>query len=208
MAVAVVVGIAFIFVAMFLGLASFGGLAKESTGINRSISVIEALTQAPEEMKAELDAPFTDRVLFPLLARVQGIGRRLTPADSNDRIRAKLDRAGNPPGWTVERISAGKVVGFAAAVVIALLLSLALGLSFFVTLGFVVVAGVVGYLAPDFYLYQKAYDRADKLQRALPDAIDLLIISVVWVLGFVAAVQLVARNTVGPLADVFSRLLQ
>lgn len=201
-------GISFIFVAIFLALASFGALAKEQTGLNRSISVIEALTSAPEEMKSEFDAPFTERVLFPLLSRLQGVGRRMTPADANDRTRAKLEKAGNPAGWTVERVSAGKVVGFAAALIVALLIAFAMGLSFFVTLIFVVLAAVAGYLAPDFYLYQKAYDRADKLRRALPDAIDLLTISVESGLGFDAAVQQVARNTEGPLAEEFARVLQ
>lgn len=208
MAIVMVVGIALVFLALFLGLASFGGLAKESTGVNRSLSVIQALTDAPEEMKAELDAPFAERVLLPLLTRVQGVGRRLTPADASDRIRAKLDRAGNPPGWTTERVSAAKVVGFAAAVVIALLLALMMGLAFLTTMGVVVVGAVIGYMAPDFYLYQKGYDRADQMQKSLPDAIDLLTISVESGLGFDAAVQQVARNTEGPLADEFARLLQ
>jgi tight adherence protein C len=204
----IVAGISFVFLALFLGLASFGALAKEQTGLNRSLTVIQALTSAPEEMKTELDAPFTDRVLFPLLSRLQGIGRRMTPADASDRIRAKLERAGNPSGWTTERVSAGKVVGFAGALLVALILSFLMGLSFFGTLVLVMVAAVAGYLAPDMYLYQRAYDRADKLQRALPDAIDLLTISVESGLGFDAAVQQVARNTDGPLAEEFARVLQ
>jgi tight adherence protein C len=204
----IVAGISFVFLAIFLALASFGALAKEQTGLNRSVAVIEALTQAPDEMKAELEAPFTERVLFPFLARLQGLGRRLTPADANDRIRAKLERAGNPPGWTTERVTAGKVVGFAASIIVALLITLAMGLSFLPTLVVVVLASVCGYQAPDFYLYQRAYDRAEKLQKALPDAIDLLTISVESGLGFDAAVQQVARNTQGPLAEEFARVLQ
>lgn len=206
--VMVSVGIGLVFVAIFLSLASFGGLAKEQTGLNRSLSVIEALTSAPEEMKPEVDVPFTERVLFPLLARMQGIARRVTPADANDRIRAKLDRAGNPRAWTTERVSACKILTFAAGTVIALGLALALGMPFFVTLIVVMGAALAGYSAPDLYLYQRAYDRADKLRQALPDAIDLLTISVESGLGFDAAVQQVARNTDGPLAEEFARVLQ
>jgi tight adherence protein C len=67
---------------------------------------------------------------------------------------------------------------------------------------------VVGFFAPDLYLYQKAHERAERLQRELPDAIDLMTISVESGLGFDAAVQQVARNTEGPLAEEFSRVLR
>ena len=46
------------------------------------------------------------------------------------------------------------------------------------------------------------------MQRELPDAIDLMTISVESGLAFDAAVQQVARNTEGPLADEFSRVLR
>ncbi len=58
------------------------------------------------------------------------------------------------------------------------------------------------------YLYQKAHDRSNQMGRELPDAIDLLTISVESGLGFDAALQQVARNTEGPLADEFSRMLR
>ena len=47
---------------------------------------------------------------------------------------------------------------------------------------------LAGYMAPNMYLYQKTYDRSEKLQRELPDAIDLLTICVESGLGFDAAV--------------------
>jgi tight adherence protein C len=172
------------------------------------MAVLEALTSAPKEMKQELDAPFKERVLLPLLARAQGLGRRLTPADANERIHEKLEVAGNPPGWTADRVSAGKVLGFFASLGLSLVLALLMGLSFLPTLGFVMAASVAGYMAPNMYLYQKAYDRSGKMQRALPDAIDLLTISVESGLGFDAAVAQVARNTEGPLAEEFARMLQ
>ena len=203
-----IVAFALIFVALLLVFGAVGGFFQEKPGVNRSIAVLEALTQAPDEMKGELDASFSDRVLFPLLARTQSMGRRLTPEDASERIREKLELAGNPAGWTVERVMAGKVVGFAVALVVSLVLSLLMGLGFLPTLGFVVIASLAGYNAPNMYLYQQTYDRADKLQRALPDAIDLLTISVESGLGFDAACAQVARNTDGPLADEFARMLQ
>ena len=204
----IIVAFSLIFVALLLVFGAVGGFFKEQAGVNRSIAVLEALTAAPDEMKGELDASFTDRVLFPLLARTQRLGRRLTPEDASERIREKLELAGNPHGWTVERVMAGKVVGFGAALVVSLVLSLLMGVGFLPTLGIVVLASLAGYNAPNMYLYQQTYDRAEKLQRALPDAIDLLTISVESGLGFDAACAQVARNTEGPLADEFARMLQ
>ncbi len=201
-------GFVMIFAALFLVLASVGGIHKEREGVGRSIAVLEALTSAPDDMKRELDSTFADRVLFPLLARTQSLGRRLTPEDASERIREKLEKAGNPFGWTVERVMAGKVVGFAAALFVSLVLGLVMGLSFLVMLFFVVAASLAGYMAPNFYLYQQTYNRSEQLARALPDAIDLLTISVESGLGFDAACAQVARNTDGPLADEFARMLQ
>ena len=203
-----VAGIALIFVALVVVIAALALSPRGEVGVNRSMAVLEALTAAPKEMKQELDAPFGDRVLIPLLARAQGLGRRLTPADANERVHQKLELAGNPRGWTADRVSAGKVVGFFAALILALLLALAVGMPFLPTLGFVVAASVGGYMAPNFYLYQRAYERAEVMQKALPDAIDLLTISVESGLGFDAAVAQVARNTEGPLSEEFARMLK
>ena len=201
-------GVLLIFTALFVLAAMVGGLTQEQSGVNRSLAVLEALTSAPEDMQEELDAPFADRVLFPLLSRAQGLGRRFTPGDANERIREKLELAGNPRGWTVERVMSGKVVGFAFGLGASLLVALLFGMTFTWTLLFVIGVSVAGYHAPNMYLYQKAHDRADLMQKALPDAIDLLTISVESGLGFDAAVSQVSRNSEGPLAEEFQRMLQ
>ena len=46
----------------------------------------------------ELQQPFGERVLDPLLRQFVRIGSRFTPADRMQRIRRRLDLAGNPPG--------------------------------------------------------------------------------------------------------------
>ncbi len=67
---------------------------------------------------------------------------------------------------------------------------------------------VAGFHAPGLYLYQRGYDRSEQVRRALPDALDLLTISVEAGLGFDAAVQQVAQNTEGPLAEELARVLR
>ncbi|MFT4264883.1 MAG: type II secretion system F family protein [Nocardioides sp.] len=181
---------------------------EEASSINKSLAVLRAMTDAPKELTKELDKPFADRVLSPLRSRALALGRRITGADATDRIRAKLDLAGNPAGWNVDRVMAGKVLGAGVGFVVGLLIGLLIADSLTYRLLFVVGGFLLGFFTPNLYLYQVAYDRTQRLQRELPDALDLMTISVESGLGFDAAVQQVATNTVGPLADEFGRMLR
>ena len=67
---------------------------------------------------------------------------------------------------------------------------------------------MTGFFAPNLALYQMAYNRTEQMRRELPDALDLLTISVEAGLAFDAGLSQVARNTTGPLADEFFRVLQ
>jgi tight adherence protein C len=201
-------GIAAIFVGLLLTLSAVGVLTNESRGISKSLSVVDAFTTAPQELKDEIEPSFNERVLTPLLARFVSVGRKLTPADHEERIRHRLELAGNPPGWTIDRVTSLKFIGFVAFLGISLLVCMAFGLGMAPSLAVCVLAALLGYVAPNAYLYQVGYDRTEKIARALPDALDLLTISVEAGLGFDAALSHVARNTQGPLAGELARVLQ
>jgi tight adherence protein C len=201
-------GIAGIFLAIMLSLTAVGVFDNEARGVSKSLAVMEAYSAAPPELKRELDPSFNDRVLTPLLDRMLIIGKRLTPSDHGERIRIKLDVAGNPAGWTVDRVTSLKFLGFASALVLSLIIALTFGLGFAPMLALCVIAALVGYQAPNMYLYQKGHDRTQRIQKAMPDALDLLTISVESGLGFDAALAQVARNSEGPLAEEFARVLQ
>jgi tight adherence protein C len=203
-----VIGIAGIFAGVFLSLTAVGVFTNESRGVSKSLAVVEAFSTAPKSMQDELAPGFQDRVLTPFVDRFTSLGRRLTPSDYSERILGKLNVAGNPPGWTVDRVLSLKVIGMGVGLVGGVLFGVLLGKSLTFTSVTGLIGVVVGYFAPNLYLYQKGYDRTAKMQRALPDALDLLTISVEAGLGFDAAVSQVARNTNGPLANEFARVLQ
>ena len=177
-------------------------------GVHRSLAVLEAMSTAPSELTQELNRPFSERVLEPLQGAALKIGRRFTGADSAERLRKKLDLAGNPRGLTVDRIIAGKVIGAVIGLVASFTTTALLGTSISLRIVIVVAGVAVGFLAPNLYLYQTTYDRSGRMQRELPDAIDLMTICVESGLGFDAAVQQVATNTEGPLADELARALR
>lgn len=189
--------------------AANAAFAKEQPqGLERALAALERSGQAGHELAEEADRSFADRIIDPLQARALTLGRRMTGADKAERIRRKLDFAGNPRGWSVDRVVSLKVL-FAIVLPLSFM---AYGLLLSFTVGWLVVVaiagGVLGFFAPDLYLYQSAAKRADKIKRTLADAVDLLTISVEAGLGFDAAVQQVARNTEGPIAEEFSRLLR
>lgn len=200
-------GLIMVFVAIAL-VAMAVADARPAGGVGRSLATLEAMTNAPAEMTSELDRPFGERVLDPLRQRALALGRRMSGADSSERIRRKLDFAGNPRDWSVDRVVSGKVIGAGALATVGLALSLVLDVAIAIQVVMVLGGLVLGFFVPDLYLYQRIYDRSERMQRELPDAIDLLTISVESGLGFDAAVQQVARNTEGPLAEEFSRLLR
>ncbi|WP_185994919.1 type II secretion system F family protein [Nocardioides campestrisoli] len=180
----------------------------KEAGLSRSLAALQSMGDVPKELTAELDRPFAERVLAPFQGRALTIGRRFTGADSTERTYRKLELAGNPTGWTVDRVVALKVIGAVAGLGAAFLFSFMLSLGLMGKVVFVALGAVAGYFGPNMFLYQKAHDRQNEIGRGLADAIDLLTISVESGLAFDAAVQQVARNTDGPLAEEFSRVLR
>jgi tight adherence protein C len=198
------VGLACIFLALIVLLSTIGALTGERRQLLRSLSVIGSVGL---NTGAQVEETFGERVVAPVLARLTSIGRNLTPVGRMESIRQRLDQAGNPTGWDAERILASKVLGLILGGVVGLVLPAVLGkVLFAVGLGLILAA--LGFFLPDVMLSQMVSSRRQKIQRALPDAMDMLIISVESGLSFDAAVAQVSRKTTGPLADELSRTLR
>jgi tight adherence protein C len=210
MTLLLILGGALVILAIVLISAAAGTTAggQAVTGVDRSVALVQALSSAPSQLTKEYDEPFGERILAPLQAKASKVARRLSGSDAPERIRKRLDVAGNPAGWTVERVQAGKVIGAIVMFLLSVGFTALLGTSLTIRIVLVGAATLVGWFGPNLYLYQKVYDRSNRMQRELPDAIDLMTISVESGLAFDAAVQQVARNTEGPLAEEFSRVLR
>ena len=203
-----VLGLASVFLALAIALATFGVITSERQQVSRSLAAMQAITTAPSRMAKELNQPFSDRVIAPAMVRFTEIGRRFAPGDQVVRIRHRLELAGSPAGWDVDRVIAFKMLAAIAGLVLGIALPVAFGAGFLPVLGFAVVLSVTGFYAPNLTLYQMAYNRTEQMRRELPDALDLLTISVEAGLAFDAGLSQVARNTTGPLAEEFFRVLQ
>ena len=69
------------------------------------------------------------------------------------------------------------------------------------------VSGLIGYFLPDMWLKSKVGARSGEIQRRLPDALDLLTVSVEAGLGFDMALAKVVEKLRGPLAEEFGKVL-
>ena len=153
----------------------------------------------------ELSRPFADRVLKPLGDRIYGIVRRITPQDAIQRMQKRL-------------ISAGLPYSAVGIVTTQLLLGWGLPAMFFFMgildkqgmakgIGMMAVSGFIGYAMPSGWVKAKGDARRAAITRSMPDALDLLTISVEAGLGFDAALQKVTEKLRGPLPAELSKAL-
>jgi tight adherence protein C len=201
-----ILGLFVVFAGLALALLSTGVLTSERSGVARSLAAIETLGSLPDSTREQLEPSFGDRVLVPALQRLTRVGKRFTPKDRVERLTRRMELAGMPQEWTVDRVLAGKALGVIALSGLSVLFFLAVGQPMW-ALVFGIGGGVLGWFLPEIILYQLAYKRSQQIQRDLPDNLDLLTISVEAGMGFDAALGNVARNADGPLAEEFFRVL-
>jgi tight adherence protein C len=202
-----VAGLGSIFIAVAVLLATVGVLTTERSQVSRSMAAIRSMN-IPSDMQADLNPSFDERVIDPARDKLLGLGRRLTPQGQVDKIARRLESAGSPVGWDVNRVISVKVLAGAVGGLLGFVLSVVLGGSVPVILGVTIGVGLLGFFGPDLAIYQIAYNRREQIRKDLPDALDLLTITVEAGLAFDAAMTQVARNTDGPLAEEFYRVLQ
>lgn len=203
------IGSGLVFAAFTLALSLIGVTSAERRGVARSINAIQALDAAPAALRAsELERPFAERVIGPLGDRFNDLGRKVVRADTATKLQYRLDVAGNPPGWAVSRLIGLKVLGLCVVGVVGFFYLAAIGLPPIRLVIATALLATLGYLLPNLLLYNAGEKRSKLMRNALPDAIDLLTVSVEAGLGFDAAVSRVALNTTGPLSREFARLLQ
>jgi tight adherence protein C len=164
--------------------------------------------QAKNLEELELQAPFLERTLRPLAGRLSATTGRYTSASFTARTEKNLAMAGNPGDLRV-----GDWMGIKAICAIVFAILFFLAFFFLLNTGFVLavalgaVGVVVGYIAPEFWLGRRVKKRQHAIVLQLPDALDLLTISVRAGLGFDAALSKVVEKMQGPLIDEFRRAL-
>jgi tight adherence protein C len=162
---------------------------------------------AKDLQELELQQPFFDRTIKPLAGRLSGSVARITSSSFSERTEKRLAMAGNPgdmkvADWLgIKAIAAG--VGFGVMFILFGVLAGEITQGLLLAL----VGLGIGYLGPEFWLGRRVRARQKGILLQIPDALDLLTISVRAGLGFDAALGKVVEKLKGPLVDEFRRAL-
>jgi len=168
---------------------------------------LEQLVVQPRSLEEfELNQPFFERAIRPIVKRLARAGRRGDQGGLIARTDAKLEKAGYPGGLRGADWVGVKLLAAIAFAGLGFLLGLLLG-GITGGLFFALVGAGVGYMGPEFWLGRKIRSRGFEMLLQLPDALDLLTISVEAGLGFDAALAKVVEKMEGPLVDEFRQAL-
>jgi tight adherence protein C len=137
------------------------------------------------------------QIFSPLVNAMGGLVERVAPSNYLEKTADNLVKAGSPAGWGVRQFLAFRLGS-----------SLVLGGGFWLLAGRNVLYGllalVLGFLLPGIWLGLKISSRRNQILRSLPDALDLLTISVEAGLSFSGAMLEVCNRWNSPLTREFA----
>lgn len=198
-------------IAMLLLLGAAVGLIIYALNSQRAATIDQRLNTYTEAVKSldeiELEKPFAERVLVPIMKYVLDMFGKLSPQRNAAKIRHNLQLAGNPYGMTPVMFGGMRLA-------LSVVLFVLFGVITVTTMGFTMNAlmytlmgAALGYLLPGMWLGNQIKKRQKALTRALPDALDLLTISVEAGLGFDVALQRVTDKSDNELSREFKRVI-
>lgn len=156
--------------------------------------------------KESVQGSLRTRAVGPAMEHVARTVLRINKKLTVENVQLRLLSAGLGRRVSPMAFLAAKGFGAIGGLVLGILLfgpSSGLGMGIF--LGAAV--GAIGFIAPDFVVNKKARARQDRLSADLPDALDLLAVSVEAGLGFDAAVAKITEQVEGPLGEEFALTL-
>jgi tight adherence protein C len=155
----------------------------------------------------ELAKPLAQRTVGPVVIRLGNFLKRFTPVGYLEKKERKLMLAGHPGNLDAPAFIVIKLLATALGLLSAFVVddygndALQRTVLFFLPI-------VLGFFGPDAWLERKVDERRQAMLRALPDVLDLLVISVEAGLGFDSALARVVGTVPGPLSEEFFRMLQ
>jgi len=180
--------------------------AREEDPLKARLSQLGQMT-AKDLQELELQQPFFDRTIKPLAARLSGAVSRITSSSFSERTEKRLALAGHPGNLRVGDWLGIKAIAAIVGAILFFLIATLLMKNFVMGVLLTPVGLLMGYTVPEFWLGGRVRKRQHAILLQIPDALDLLTISVRAGLGFNGALGKVVEKLNGPLTDEFRRAL-
>ncbi|MBK8616190.1 MAG: type II secretion system F family protein [Anaerolineales bacterium] len=160
--------------------------------------------------EAELQQPFMERVVIPVIKKMGDISTRFTPQRLLQETTLKLELAGNPGRIDASTFLATRFVGAGLFGGLLLVVSIFSDNNWSVGRIFltVIIFTALGFFFPQLWLQSKINSRQNEVRKAMPDALDLLTICVEAGLGFDAAMSKVSEKWENELSIMFGRAIR
>ncbi len=176
-----------------------------STMPKKSLSKLSYYDHMPKA--GEQKTSIMEKTFAPILKKALSGARRILPRSIIDSVKEKFEHAGIQDVFRLDIFLAIKF--FLPFVFLFILLFLTLFFEIPSMMRVVIIFLVpITYMFPDYYLKGKISKRQEEIRKGLPNALDLLTISVEAGLGFDQALAKVASNSKGSLGDEFKRTLK
>jgi tight adherence protein C len=176
-------------------------------GSNLTIEQIGTYGYVAETARgSEVDAA-ARRPLDSLAGRLGDIVARRTSRGGEAKIREKLISAGMYE-TTPRKILGYQALTSVAAAVLTFWLIPAMGGSLLMTIALTAAVAVGGWFAPLYYIELKKRQRFTKIDRQMPDMIDLLVVTIEAGLGILASMRVASESLPDPLGQEVRLTLQ
>ena len=197
---------------LLLGLMMFGiaiyvfAEAATATARQRTVAIGRATRYGELSREGAAELKFRERVLAPGVARLARISLRLNPRMTVQAVEAKLLSAGLARKVTPTAFLATKAALGVAGLAFGTIVGGTLG-GMLAALPFAFMCTFIGFSLPGMVLTMKVRARKEMLRMQLPDALDLLAVSVEAGLGFDGAIAKLTEHLDGPIVEEFTLTL-
>ena len=184
-----------------------GSSAGDAASLARQRLARQELGLGQSAIALELEKPLGERLTAPLRHWLGRQMNRLTPAAQAANFQRQLDFAGNPFGLDPAGVQTLRIAAAAGLGTIGTAMGYLLGSTFAIAI-FLVVGVAVGFYLPVLWLDQLVRERRSEIEGALPNALDVVAISMEAGLGLDRALEQLVRHQEGPLTLLVARALR
>lgn len=206
-ALPVVVGVAAALGAYLLTVGIIASRAADPTTLARERLARQEVGLGQSAVALQLEKPFFERLLAPLRHWLERQAMRLTPEARAANFRRQLDFVGNPLNLDAAGLQTLRIAAAAALGAIGTSIGLFIGTPF--ATGISLLVGVaLGFYLPVLWLNQLVRQRRTELEASLPNALDVVAISMEAGLGLDRALEQLVRHQDDSLTLLVARALR